>query len=43
MELKKLLSQYSSAAKEMRRKNSSLLTDFKRNVQQYERIQKKVK
>ncbi|XP_029705540.1 dynein regulatory complex protein 1 isoform X1 [Takifugu rubripes] len=43
MELKKLLSQYSSVAKEMKKNNNSLLDDLKRNVQQYERIQKKVK
>ncbi|XP_056873771.1 dynein regulatory complex protein 1 [Takifugu flavidus] len=43
MELKKLLSQYSSVAKEMKKNNNSLLDDLKRNVQQYERIQKKAK
>lgn len=43
MELKKLLSQYSSVAKQMKKNNNSLLDDLKHNVQQYERIQKKVK
>lgn len=43
MELKKILSQYSSVAKKMKKKNDHLLEDLKRNVQQYDRLQKKVK
>lgn len=42
-EIKKLMSQFSSQEKQFKKKNHDLLEDYKRNIQQYESLQSKIK
>lgn len=42
-ELRNLLAQYSSQEKQFKDRSQFLSDDYKRNIQQYERIQKQIK